>query len=348
MSEAADELGRIGPRDVLSDERKLNSLNAELRRQKSLVKTANSEIERLTTRLDAYEMLAGVGESWPILPRLPNSSAEAAACFVTSDWHIEEQVDPATVGGVNEYNPDIAQERVHWSFRNALTLVNKERALATIKDMVVFALGDMMSGFIHEELAQTNYLSPLQAMDLSREILTQGLEFLGNHGDFETIHVVCKIGNHGRVNPQKTIKNAWQHSYEWLAYVDVARRFAGDDRFKFTIEKSWITMTDIYDYPVRSWHGDAMRFGGGVGGLTIPLYKKIARWNTKARAVYDVLGHFHQLQFPKFACVNGSVIGYSPYAEYIAGEYEPPQQALFLVVKNHGPCCWNRVFCEEA
>lgn len=32
--------------------------------------------------------------------------------ILLSDWHIEEKVDPSTVNGLNEYNPDIAKKEL--------------------------------------------------------------------------------------------------------------------------------------------------------------------------------------------------------------------------------------------
>ena len=36
---------------------------------------------------------------------------------------------------------------------------------------------------------------------------------------------------------------------------------------------------------------------GGVGGITIPLNKAISAWNNQRMADYDILGHYHNLQF---------------------------------------------------
>jgi hypothetical protein len=76
--------------------------------------------------------------------------------LLASDWHWGEVVDPAQVGGVNEYNLKIAQDRARAFIETSIDLL-KNRFNNPKYEGVVFALGgDMFSGNIHEELATTN------------------------------------------------------------------------------------------------------------------------------------------------------------------------------------------------
>ena len=79
-----------------------------------------------------------------------------------------------------------------------------------------------------------------------------------------------------------------------------------------------------------------MKYGGGVGGIYIPVNKAINDWNKTVRDVdLDVFGHFHQyIDAGNFVC-NGSLIGYNAYAVAIKASFEPPQQAFFLVNRKY-------------
>jgi hypothetical protein len=50
----------------------------------------------------------------------------------------------------------------------------------------------------------------------------------------------------------------------------------------------------------------------------------------------DFLGHFHQFTPHRRFMVNGSLIGYSPYALRVKAEFEPPQQVFCLWDKSRG------------
>jgi hypothetical protein len=85
-----------------------------------------------------------------------------------------------------------------------------------------------------------------------------------------------------------------------------------------------------------------------VGGITIPVRKKIAQWNKAERVNLDVFGHFHQqVDGGDFIC-NGSLIGYNAYAVSIGADYEQPKQTFFLVNKKWGKSMVTPVFVGEA
>ena len=54
------------------------------------------------------------------LGRCQPPRAEAAVVLVASDWHVEENVDPAKVSYLNEFNIDIAKSRAETFFRAGL------------------------------------------------------------------------------------------------------------------------------------------------------------------------------------------------------------------------------------
>lgn len=261
--------------------------------------------------------------------------SEATAFAIASDWHFEEKVDPATVNYKNHYNLNVAEKSAINFFANSVRLLNICRKDIPIKNFVLGLLGDLMSGYIHDELVEDNQLSPTQTVIKLHDIICSGINYIMEETDCNIV-VVCKIGNHSRTTVKKKYSTAYKNSYEWLLYHFIAREFKDNTRVKFIIENSYHTYLPVYDYVIRFHHGDYTLYQGGIGGITIPVNKAIAQWDKERKADLDVFGHFHQLQLDtgtfKYIC-NGSLIGYSAFSVSIKAGYEEPKQAFFLIDK---------------
>ena len=123
---------------------------------------------------------------------------------------------------------------------------------------------------------------------------------------------------------------------EYFMYASLRDQFKDTKEVTFILPEGYHNFVQIYDKVCRFHHGDNMRYAGGVGGITIPVNKKIANWNTVRWADYDFFGHFHQhLDGGRWTC-NGSLIGYGAFANAIAAQFEPPKQAFCLIDKDHG------------
>jgi hypothetical protein len=71
-------------------------------------------------------------------------------------------------------------------------------------------------------------------------------------------------------------------------------------------------------------------------------------WNRNRAAQLDCMGHFHQYCDGGNFVVNGSLIGYSPYAVSIKGAYERPSQSFFLINGKYlEKTCSSKIFLEE-
>jgi len=275
---------------------------------------------------------------------------EATAIACLSDIHCEENVDPETVNGINEYNLKIAGKSLDTYFVKLLYLIKHEREIVPIENLVLAWLGDFISGYIHEELMEDNSLSPTQACRWLLKHLCSGIDLLLEEGDFKQITVICKIGNHGRTTQKKRVSTAYKNSYEWLLYHFIAWHYQnkGEKRIKWVIEKGYHTYLDVYKFPCRFHHGDDMRYFGGVGGITIPVNKAIADWN-KLRPVYlDFFGHFHTMLDLGNWVSNGSVIGHNAFGIKVKAKPERPQQTLSIIDKEHGKTKTLPIFVRPA
>jgi hypothetical protein len=277
-----------------------------------------------------------------------DKSATATVVIVATDWHAEERVDPQTINHENEFNLTIAEKRVRQLWDKALLLTEASRKLSNIDECVLAILGDLMGGHIHEELAESNFLSPVEAVRWIQQQVHDGLQYLRKHGGFKRIRVPCCSGNHGRDTKKTRIATREKHSYEWLAYQNVADYFRSDPKVKFQIADGILNYVDVEGWLVRFTHGDSIKFGGGVGGLTVPANKKIHKWDQTQKAYLTVFGHFHQhLRQNNFICCP-TLKGYDAFSEWIGAAKEEPAQLFCVMDSKRGLVEEKKIFVEAA
>lgn len=309
-------------------------------------KKTEKELEESQRKLKIYEALDAQDISREI-PAYKPGKGEATVIALASDWHVEERVDRADIpGAVNEYNPEIARKRSEQFFQRVVLLADAERSLYGVETLVLGLLGDIIHGYLHDDQRESNFMSPTEAIIFAEELLTIGIEYILEHGNFKRIIIPCCCGNHGRTTVKPRAKTYVQNSYEWLMYQHLASRFAKEKRIHWEIAGGAHVYLEVAGRVCRFHHGDDVRYVGGVGGLSIPLMKAIAQWNKVRRADYDFLGHYHQCRDFGSAVVNGSLIGYNAYALKAKCDYEPPKQQFITIDHTRGKCCAKDIWTD--
>jgi hypothetical protein len=272
--------------------------------------------------------------------------SESTAVVLCSDLHYEEKVDPSTIDGLNEYSIPIARKRFHNVFTNGLKLVEMGRSKSNINKLVIWLGGDLIAGYIHDELMESNALSPIEASIEVYKLCISAIDFMVENGGFDEIVVVTNVGNHGRTTNKIRISTCAENSYEWLIYNFLAAHYEKSEVVKLKLSRGYFNYLDIYGYTLRFHHGNYVRYAGGVGGITIPLNKAIAQWNQSRPADLDVYAHWHQRLSGKNYIGNGSIIGYGPYAISIKAAFERPQQSFFLMHPRWGKTVEAPIFVD--
>lgn len=309
------------------------------REAKKLVRALEGEIRDYKARLGFLDDLAAAPEPAPFKVRKSRGQGKRlpAATYVglASDWHMGERVRPEVVGGLNEYTPEIAQERAENYFRSFIKMMNVGRSAWDIRQAVLWMGGDLMTGYIHEELEEENFLSPTEESLLVFQTFKRGIDYILATGDLERLIIPTNHGNHGRTMKKPRVSTAAKNSFEWLTYRFLAMAYADEPRVEFRIANGYHNVLDLYGFKIRFHHGDAVGYAGGIGGLSIPVNRRIGRQAKAAPegmgANLDVIGHFHNLQSPRDFIVNGSLIGWNAYADRIGCAYEDPLQGSFVV-----------------
>ncbi len=340
----------LGKPKSKAEETVLESYQRRTREQK-LVGELKDLVERLDEANARNAVLSQISGRVrpPRIARRERTSGlrEGTAVALASDWHVEENVYPEQVAGRNEYSPAISTQRSERYFDSVLSMVEHNRASFQIRDLVLWAGGDLITGYIHPELVEDNDLSPVQAVLLVRDMWIKGIHTLLADKKLERIVIPCSHGNHGRTTEKRRIKTAAINSYEWLLYNVLQTQFADEKRVEFVIDQSAHQYVDAYDYDgLHFHHGDELKYGGGVGGLAIPLLKRVPAWDRVRPSTYHHIGHFHQLRDFGRAIVNGSLIGYNDFAMSIGADFEVPQQAFYILDSKRGKCQVTPLWCD--
>ncbi len=299
----------------------------------------------ITNRIDGEA--AG---DWPGIHRESAKTGRRGVAVIVpaTDWHVEETITLEGTNFKNEFNLSIAEERIKRYYSKILRLIEWQNHFAKVDELCHPLLGDLLSGYIHEELMETNSLSPTEAVVFLSSMLASGIDLLLKKTKLPIFIPTC-VGNHGRTTLRKRIKTSCQNSYEWLLYMTLAKYYAKDKRVRFTVGGGYHNTVDIKSRVVRFHHGDGIRYSGGVGGITVPVNKAVAQWDKVETADFDIFGHYHThlVNYPKWVSC-GSLMGYSEFSVEIKAEFQHPTQTFIVIDRNYGLTCAIPIFVTEA
>lgn len=272
-------------------------------------------------------------------PKRKVKSHSAILSLVLSDLHLDEVVDPAEVEELNAYNRDIARQRIERCVEKTIMLSRDYISGVKYDGLCLMLGGDIVSGFIHEELAQTNEACIPATVEYWIDHLSAAVGTLAD--EFGKVHVPCVVGNHGRLTIKPRAKRRVTDNIDWLIYRLIARDFKNDSRVTFQIPYGTDTNVKIYNNNFLLTHGDQFKGGGGIGGVYNPLSTGSLRKAKRAMQVdktwdYIVMGHWHTYSAFRNIIVNGSTKGLDEYAYVGNFDYEPAQQALWVNTPEHG------------
>ena len=269
----------------------------------------------------------------------PDAPAQVIPILLQSDEHYDSTFDLASTGGINEQNPDMAEEKVETLIRRTRRLVEREAIDNHVPGIITPLMGDMIEGELHAKSERSSPMTPMEAARfayrLKRRIFDEMLKW-----DIEWIRVPCVTGNHGRTTAKRTPGLNQRYSYEHDVYLRLAEHYEtiGEDRIRFyTPPTDFVGIAAAPGFRMVITHGDSVRGGGGIGGLAPPILRAASRWAKATPADLYCLGHFHQLWDLGSLIVNPSAVGYDPYAAALGLDPGPhPHGAQFFTTYHTG------------
>lgn len=325
-------------KEVVQHDLKVKTLSEKEKDATKKYKTLLEENVLLEEQVEAIKVITSSEKKFtPIKAKKGERKHEGIANVLLSDYHLEERVRSSSVEGLNEYNLNISEARLHEFFQATLRCVEVEQQSMRINHLVLWLLGDLITGWLHEESIHDTELAPVDAAVECYHRLEQGIRFLLDNSDL-TITVPCSVGNHGRITRRPNHATENGNSLETFIYHLLARAFDNNERIEFLIPESGFCYVNEFGFIIRGHHGHRVRYQGGVQGIGVPASKKIAQWNRTRPADLDVFGHHHTAQWGENFVVNGSVIGFNSFAYKGGFSFQPPQQQFFVVSSK-----WGRV-----
>lgn len=265
--------------------------------------------------------------------------------LIASDWHADEVVKSSTVLGKNEYNKAIAEERIKSFFANAVYMIRKK----PVDNLVLGMIGDLIGGYIHPELEQTNSMSPMAGISFVKGLIISGIKFLhDNLPELESITVVGICGNHSRTTKKMQFSNGFEMNHEYFMHKDIEHivTLMGMPKVKFVIPESEFAYLDVYGKKVLFAHGHQFRTAGGIGGI----YPSMLRWYSKMNQTIKIdkafIGHYHTSVYTKEVCVNGSLKGFDAFAMGHGLAFEEPQQTYVILNEKRGFIFYSPIFAD--
>ena len=259
--------------------------------------------------------------------------SEATAVVLLSDWHVEETVKSSMILYNNNYNLEIAKQRAEECFVGIVKLLKKEQSHQKIDSLVLALLGDFITGNIHQEEAPNLQLGVAQAVCFAEELLIKGIQYILDNTNVN-ITCPCVVGNHSRITQKVYVSTEKDNSVETIIYYHIKKYFENEKRFELIMPDGPERLVVIYGLNFLFCHGHAgFRYSGGVGGLYVPLRRAIMTRYNKQQIDTICMGHWHTYIQDSLFIVNGSMIGYSNFANFIKVAPEDPTQTFFLVDK---------------
>jgi hypothetical protein len=300
---------------------------------------AQREASSLAKQVDELSAIEDAKIGLQVITTLKSSGlSETVPVIMCSDWHLEERVALGTVLGRNEYSLEIYAKRLENLVRKSIALINYRKRFTKVNEIVLWLGGDFITGHIHDENKANSALPPIRATLRAQTDIKLMIERILAETGVKRLVIPCNVGNHARTTMKTWIGACSDYNHEAYMYESLKQMFVADPRVQFIIPEGQFVEYSVFDkYKIRMQHGDAIKFGGGIGGLFVPVKKRIAAWNSGCNDAYiDLMGHWHTFTPNRRFIVNGSMIGFNPYAQWCGFSYEEPIQTLFYIEKQHG------------
>ncbi len=271
-------------------------------------------------------------------------SLERFPLLTLNDLHFEEQVKPAGVMGLNEYDIAIACRRLYRIIHAAIAWKRDMEAAGriTLPTLTVALLGDFLTGTLHGLERHSDAPNIVRAALACGDVLALALRDLA--AEFKSIQVVGVVGNHGRLpDDRKVPTKDPTRSWDFLAYQVAKRRLDGQRNISWFLPESYGVLFDVGGHCCYASHGNFIPNNLGIVGYGVRRFASALASNLNAagkRLRYCFFGHFHQSNAAEFAGVKAficpSLIGTQEYSFLGNGAVNEPAQQLHVMDRSLG------------
>ena len=304
-----------------SDEENVNVISAlkvenqKLRKQIEKTRVSGGDDQLLLERIeesikDVIPDLKFVNDKWNGDSTFKKNEHGTAVLHI-SDWHIGSKEN---VNGFNNFNYDIACERVKTLTNKYIGWTKMHRAMYTIDELVIIATGDMISGDIHDELIRTNEFSVPEQCVKSAALIAKLANSMSPF--FKKVRVEYIVAdNHSRTTKKIQFGDG-KNSYNYLVGYMSKLMLSKTQNIEFNLYPEIQKVIKVEKLRYLITHGNCVR--GGFAG--IPFYsmqRKVGaeaavRMNMGDTYHFDkiVMGHYHvpmrSTQYEMTGCLSST------------------------------------------
>lgn len=261
------------------------------------------------------------------------------AIAVLSDWQLAKRTPT--------YNSDVCERRIAQYAEKVSLLTKIMRADHPVREARVYLLGDLVEGEMifpgQSHLIDASLYS--QVLERGPYILAAFLRRLLS--DFERVHVVGVIGNHGAIGGRARREyhpesNADAMLYAVTRLVTKAEEDEGRLTWAPTVargERLWYALDTVGEKRFFLFHGDQIK-GGFAGWPWYAFARKLQGWKDLYGFDYSLSGHFHTpVRFKVGRLIhwgNGTTESTNNYAAEMLAAHGVPSQWLLYCHPKHG------------
>lgn len=329
--------GAMSGRERQRFEDQIGSLRAQLRQ-------AHREMNKLE---DTRKALFGLvsepvrAPSWSLIESRKSGETEMPILFC-SDWQYGETISKDRIGGWNEYNSRIANDRIRLLISKTIELSFQHRGKKRYPGIWYLRGGDQISGELHT-LRETNDMQAGSSAKALVDVETWAIRELTKA--FGKVHVISVPGNHGRTTFKPDSKENAADNWDVVTHYWLESKFEGEAAVTFDAPASKEALFNVYGYQFCLTHGDRIGSSGGQGfiGPTATILRGMKKTFDHYAALgilldYCLVGHFHTSGQNEYGFSNGCLPGFSEYAQQFKMRPSPPQQWLLYVHPDLGVC----------
>ncbi|UWR38380.1 hypothetical protein [Sulfitobacter sp. W074] len=229
ISAIYDDLGNIyAPNIAGSSEREIEKLRGKLSDAQRRARDAEQRLESETALAQVIGEIASTVAEPPewLMDWIPAMESSSVPVLMLTDWHLGEVVDPKTSYGY-AYNVAIAEDRLRRTIERTVRLIRETMHGLKYPGIVCALGGDLISGAIHDELAETDELGIIKSVIKAKDLAIGAIKTLAD--EFGRVFVPCANGNHGRIFDKRARAKAYaERNADWLIYQLLIDYFKDD------------------------------------------------------------------------------------------------------------------------
>jgi hypothetical protein len=334
----------IDPTDekILKLERKVISLKDERNNLKRAYEAAQRKNGIFQALAEEIKSVVTPIEPLPTAPKIRYSGKRIQESLVMhlSDEHATDVVLPHQVGGLENYNFQVALKRAETYVDSVIKFTQRILKPYEFETLYILANGDHNSGEIHNAVDNSEYRNIFRNCLATAQMQALMIRDLAPY--FKFIKVIYTPGNHGRKTNKKDYYGP-RDNWDYLI-AETAFAYCRDlVNVEFLIPDSFSINLEIEGHGFHVAHGDDIKSWAGIPWYGIERKtRRLSALNCSSdkRVDYFCFGHFHnaamQAALRGETIINGAWVATSPYVYNSLSTFTEPTQLIHGVHKDFG------------